>query len=240
MSVMKIPFLIASAIGIHVSYTTSSPPPSSGEKVMPTALEYSVRWVLALRGLELMKISAWAASCVEAANILAMHIDPSHIPEGIYGARAVHLLRSLQPTPITPAFLAGSLAATAGGVIRLYCIWTLGKLWSFQLSVRKEHSLMTSGPYSIVRHPSYTGCLLQYVGVIVMYGSPGSWMWQSGILQVPFTRVIAAISFILFTVCAWVAITRPAVEDKMLQRALGEEWANWAKKVNYRLLPGVY
>ncbi|KAG1733697.1 hypothetical protein EDB19DRAFT_1207587 [Suillus lakei] len=187
-----------------------------------------------------MKISLWVALSAEVVNIIAMHIDPSQIPGGIYGARAVQLLRVLHPTPITPAFVVGSLAITVGGILRLYCILTLGELWNAQLKIRKEHRLVTSGPYSVVHHPSYTAYLLQNVGIIVMYGSPGSWMRQSGILQVPFMKVPAAINFVMFTIGAWIAISRPSVEDKMLQRALGEDWENWAKKVKYRLLPGVY
>ncbi|KAG1800018.1 uncharacterized protein BJ212DRAFT_1468365 [Suillus subaureus] len=143
--------------------------------------------------------------------------------------------------PITPAFLVGSIAVAIGGVLRLYCISTLGKFWSFQLSVRKEHRLVTSGPYSVVRHPSYTGLLLQSAGFAVMHGSQGSWMRQSGILQVPFIKVLTVTSFFVFiTLATWGSISRPAVEDEMLRRALGEEWENWAKEVRYRLIPGVY
>lgn len=240
MSLLKIPLVIASAIGVHVSLTTSYRPPLSEEKVMPTAFEASFKWLVSIRGLELVVISIWAASATEVANIITKHIDPSQMPEGFYGASAIQLVRILRSTPITPAFLAGSLATVVGGVVRLCCMSTLGKLWSFQLSIRKEHRLMTSGPYSIVRHPSYTAFLLQYIGIIVMYGSPGSWMRQSGILQVPFMKAIAAITFVVFTACALLVSTRPAVEDEMMHHAMGEEWESWAKKVNYRLLPGIY
>ncbi|KAG1775669.1 hypothetical protein EV702DRAFT_972861 [Suillus placidus] len=240
MSLLKIPFIIASAIGVHVSLTTSSRQPSSEEKVIPTASESFGKWIFRLGCLELMVISIWAVSAAEVANIIAMHIGPSQISEGIYGASAIQLMRTLRPTPITHAFLASSLAIAMGGAFRLYCMSTLGKLWSFQLSIRKEHRLVTDGPYSIVRHPSYTAFFLQYVGIIVMYGGPGSWMRQSGILQVPFMKVPAAIIFVAYTVCAWIVIVRLAVEDKMMQRAMGEDWENWAKQVKYRLLPGVY
>ncbi|KAG1829270.1 hypothetical protein EV424DRAFT_1535883 [Suillus variegatus] len=113
-----------------------------------------------LWGYDIKKICTWAASSVEVANLLVTHIDPSQIPEGIYGARALQFLGALHPTPISPAFLAGSLAVTIGGVLRLYCMSTLGKYWSWPLSVRREHRLVTSGPYSLFRHPSYTGFLL--------------------------------------------------------------------------------
>ncbi|KAG2117170.1 Isoprenylcysteine carboxyl methyltransferase family-domain-containing protein [Suillus discolor] len=241
MSLLKIPFLVASAIGVRISLTTSSPPPSSEEKLKPNMLEsYFSSAGMMIFSLELLKFSAYTTLSAEAANIIAMHVDPSKVPGGIYGRQAVQLLRSLHSTPITPTFLACNLAIVIGGMLRFYCMSTLGKFWSFQLSVRKEHKLVTSGPYSVVRHPSYTGSLLQSVGIIVMYGSPGSWMWQSGILQVPFMTAVVVIGCLMHTLGIWGSISRPAIEDKIMQRAMGEEWENWAEKVKYRLLPGVY
>lgn len=240
MSLLKIPFLVASAISVQISFTTSSPPPSSEERQKPTAFESIWSPTVMMLCLELFKFSVYAAVSAEAANILAMHISPTQIPGGIYGAQAVQLLRSLHSTPITPTFLACNLAVAIGGALRFYCITTLGKFWSFQLSIRKEHRLVTSGPYSVVRHPSYTGLLLQSIGVIVMYGSPGSWMWRSGILQVPFMTALAVAGCLVYTMSVWLSVTRPAIEDKMLQRTMGEDWENWAKKVRYRLLPGIY
>ncbi|KAG1807147.1 uncharacterized protein BJ212DRAFT_1282480 [Suillus subaureus] len=132
------------------------------------------------------------------------------------------LLRVLYPTSLTPAFFVGSIAIAIGGASRLYCISTLGKLWSFQLSVRKEHRLVTSGPYSVVRHPSYTGLLLQSAGFAIMHGSQGSWMRQSGILQVPFIIVLAMTSFFVFTTFfAWISISRPQFFSAAITRREG-------------------
>ncbi|KAG1835512.1 hypothetical protein EV424DRAFT_1357286 [Suillus variegatus] len=240
MSLLKIPFILVSAIGIHVSFTSPSPPPSSKEKVVPSLFEFIIGWCLKLRGLELMKIGVWAVSSAEVANILAMYIAPSHVTEGINGARPMQLLGVLHPTPITPTFLVASIAIAIGGALRLYCMAMLGKLWSFQLSIRKEHKLVTSGPYSVVRHPSYTGLLLQSAGIAIMYGSQESWIRQSGILPVPFVEVLVTGALLFTAFSVWTSLSRPAVEDQMLQRALGEDWENWAKKVRYRLVPGVY
>ncbi|KAG2035079.1 hypothetical protein BDR03DRAFT_900506, partial [Suillus americanus] len=240
MSLLKIPFLVASAIGMHISLTSPSLPPSPQEKVVPSASESLLILFEGLRVPELIKIITLVASSIEVANILAVHIGPSQIPESVYGASAVQLLRALHPMPITPVFLASSLSVTVGGMLRRYCMLTLGKFWSFPLSVRKEHKIVTSGPYSIVRHPSYTGFLLQCVGTVITHGSQGSWMRQSGILEVPYMKVFAVMVFFLFTTCALSTINRSSVEDKMLQRSLGEDWENWAKKVKYRLFPGVY
>jgi len=153
----------------------------------------------------------------------------------------MQLLRSsLHPTPITPAFLAGSLALAVGGLLRLYCSLTLGKFWSFQLSVRKGHRLVTRGPYSVVRHPSYAAYLIQFVGLIAVSGSQGSWIRESGVLHMRFAKVLAAIYFFLFTLGVFTGIRRVPLEDEMLHNALGEEWESWAKEVKYRLVPGVY
>ncbi|KAG1855325.1 hypothetical protein DFJ58DRAFT_727520 [Suillus subalutaceus] len=219
MSLLKIPFLVASAIGMHISLTSPSLPPSSPEKVVSSASESLISLFLDLRGPELFKIGAWAASSVEVANILAMHIlGPSQIPECIYGASAVQLLHTLHPTPITLVFLAGSLS----------------------VACRKRAQNRNKWAVFYCPPPSYTGFLLQYVGIVITHGSQRSWMRQSGILEVPYMKVLAAIVFFLLTTGALGAINRPSVEDKMMQRALGEDWENWAKKVKYRLLPGVY
>ncbi|KAG2124621.1 hypothetical protein DEU56DRAFT_594128 [Suillus clintonianus] len=243
MSLFKIPFIVGLAIGVYVSFTSSAPPPSPGEFVEPPAFETFMTWPLrrlGRLGIDTKKVFVWAASFAEVASILATHINSSQLPEGTYGARALQLLCSLHPTPITPAFIAGSLAFIIGGVIRRHCVVTLGKHWSWPISVRKDHTLVTNGPYSFVRHPSYTGFILQYIGLVVMYGHRESWLRQSGFLQVPFVKVITATGFYAFTLGTFICIIRPAVEDKMLRSALGKEWEDWAKRVKYRLLPGVY
>jgi protein-S-isoprenylcysteine O-methyltransferase Ste14 len=73
-----------------------------------------------------------------------------------------------------------------------------------------------------------------------MYGSQGSWMRESGILQMPFVEVLAAIYFLLYTAGTSAIFYRIPLEDKMLQHAFGEEWESWVKSVKYLLLPGVY
>ncbi|OAX37002.1 hypothetical protein K503DRAFT_771940 [Rhizopogon vinicolor AM-OR11-026] len=185
-------------------------------------------------------MTVWAASLTEVAGILLTRIDHSQIPGAIYGTQTMRLLSSLNPTPITLTFLFGSLAVAIAGAVRHYCALTLGKFWSFELSVRREHRLVTSGPYSVVRHPSYAAYLLQYAGLVVMYWSQGSWLRESGILQMPFARVLAAMCFFMFTAGVSTGVRRVPMEDRILHGALGEEWENWAKRVKYRLIPGVY
>ncbi len=50
-------------------------------------------------------------------------------------------------------------------------IWTqvaLGKQWSPQLQLRREHQLVTTGPYSRVRHPLYSAMLGYGMGLALV------------------------------------------------------------------------
>ncbi|OJA20995.1 hypothetical protein AZE42_09127 [Rhizopogon vesiculosus] len=77
-----------------------------------TITESFIIWVRGHQVHTLSKISMLAVWSAEVASILVARLDPSYTPEGVYEARAVQLLRTLHPTPITTAFLAGSLAVT--------------------------------------------------------------------------------------------------------------------------------
>ena len=67
-------------------------------------------------------------------------------------------------------FWFGSLL-TAGGL--LFTVWArlhLGKNWSGTVTIKKDHELITSGPYALVRHPIYTGLLLAFLGSALALG----------------------------------------------------------------------
>jgi protein-S-isoprenylcysteine O-methyltransferase Ste14 len=67
-------------------------------------------------------------------------------------------------------FWFGSLL-TAGGL--LFTVWArlhLGKNWSGTVTIKKDHELITSGPYALVRHPIYTGLLVAFLGSALALG----------------------------------------------------------------------
>ena len=72
---------------------------------------------------------------------------------------------------LSPLYLFGVLLLAIGAAMRQVCYDALGRFFTFQLAVFKEHKLVTSGPYSIVRHPSYTALLIARTGLFMCRSS---------------------------------------------------------------------
>lgn len=93
--------------------------------------------------------------------------------------------------------------------------------FSGMVRIQKErsHYVVSSGPYGWVRHPGYASALLTYLATPVFLDS----YW-------------AFIPAILLSV---VLIVRTRLEDATLQEKL-EGYRDYAKRVRYRLLPGIW
>ena len=92
----------------------------------------------------------------------------------------------------------------------------------------------------MVRHPSYTGIPLCFIGAWAMYGAPGSWLQESGVLDLPCVGAVAKTWAALMAMVIVVLMVRIPQEDRMMAQGIGKEWEEWAQRVKYRLIPGVY
>jgi protein-S-isoprenylcysteine O-methyltransferase Ste14 len=88
-----------------------------------------------------------------------------------------------------------------------------------RIQTERGHTVCNTGPYRIVRHPGYAGNVLALPGIVLALSS----LW---------TLIPAAAALI-------VAVTRTALEDRTLQEEL-PGYADYARRVRYRLLPGIY
>ena len=71
------------------------------------------------------------------------------------------------PFPIFPRAgfaITGLIVIITGMLIRFLAIKQLGRFFTVDVTIRKDHELMQSGFYKYVRHPSYTGSLLSFLG----------------------------------------------------------------------------
>lgn len=65
---------------------------------------------------------------------------------------------------------AGAALTCAGVAIAVWARTILGGNWSGLVTVKEGHTLVRSGPYSIVRHPIYSGLLLALLGTALAIG----------------------------------------------------------------------
>ncbi|OAX43340.1 hypothetical protein K503DRAFT_862314 [Rhizopogon vinicolor AM-OR11-026] len=239
MTLLKIPLILSSALGVHVSLTPPNAPPSKTEVVYDTFNE----WVITQHvnyGLLAFKTVYWALSFTEIAVIASRAVDTNRLPSVIQHA-VVPFLRKIEVTPITSPFLFATAVVIAGGFLRRWCFRTLGRFFTFELSVRKGHQLVKTGPYAIVRHPAYTAATLQYAGILFLHGQQASWLRDSGILdRVPGLRFIVLACAVERAITVISLLRRINQEEEIVKSLFGDEWKSWAKVVRYRLIPGIY
>jgi protein-S-isoprenylcysteine O-methyltransferase Ste14 len=66
--------------------------------------------------------------------------------------------------------MVGALAAAAGIAFAIWARHHIGRNWSGQVTIRKDHELIRTGPYARIRHPIYTGLLLALAGTTIATG----------------------------------------------------------------------
>jgi protein-S-isoprenylcysteine O-methyltransferase len=117
-------------------------------------------------------------------------------------------------------YLLGVILFSSGIILRWYSIIHLGRFFTVDVSISPEHTLIDSGPYRVVRHPSYTGALLAFCGFGLCVGN-----WLS--LLVLMLPIAAAF------------LRRIRIEEEALNGALGERYRAYARRTR-RLVPFIY
>ncbi|KAF4581454.1 hypothetical protein EYR40_009740 [Pleurotus pulmonarius] len=140
---------------------------------------------------------------------------------------------------IPNTIIIGTIICLACASFRFWAFTTLGRFFDFQVSIQTDHKLITEGPYTYVRHPSYTGFYLMYIGVVMEAFSPGHWLRDHGIQNV--IGLGACGLWGLQTLILFAGIwKRLDLEDAVLRREFGKDWDDWKRRVPSRLIPGIY
>jgi protein-S-isoprenylcysteine O-methyltransferase Ste14 len=114
----------------------------------------------------------------------------------------------------------GLCLIVAGLVVRWLSIARLWRYFTVDVAISPDHRLLTSGIYGIIRHPSYLGSIVSFLGLGVALSS-----WIALLLiAVPVTG-----SF----------LGRIVIEEKALREAFGEEYLEYCERTK-RLVPFLY
>lgn len=116
--------------------------------------------------------------------------------------------------------IVGVALFVVGLALRWWAIVTLGRFFTVDVTIEKDHEVVERGPFRWVRHPSYTGVLLAFVGFGLTLGN-----WAA-------LLVILVPIFVAFA-------RRIKVEEEALTRALGDRYQQYMKRTR-RLVPGIY
>jgi protein-S-isoprenylcysteine O-methyltransferase Ste14 len=114
--------------------------------------------------------------------------------------------------------LIGLVVLLASTGFTLWARFSLGRMWSATPNMlRAGHQLRTDGPYSVTRHPIYSGLLGMLLGSILLNG--------------------LGASLVLLIVAGAVVITRIPVEERLMETTFPDEYPRYRERVP-RLVPG--
>jgi len=183
---------------------------------------------------------------IEVVVIYARDNPSSHLSKNILSLlifkclSSADALRISSDIRITRSFVVGSALTIIGGLMRLSCYRTLGRLFTYELSILKDHTLVTTGLYGIVRHPSYLAYSIALPGLCLCQMTHGSWLMESGALSTWLGRSVVGSWHLWAWYLGSAIFSRVRKEDEYLRKHFGQQWIEWQKKVPYRLFPGIF
>ena len=176
----------------------------------------------------------------ESAVILAAHRPEAPLADGILAFLVRGPVDKILNVRITPWWLAGCTLMLCGASLRLWCYRALGRLFTYELTVKKDHTLVTSGPYAVVRHPAYTGVLPLSVGALTLHFSPGSWYRECIGWDTVWSKMFTVLWGAEMLGISLMLLLRVNMEDEVLRKEFGQTWDAYARKTPYKLIPFVY
>ena len=110
-----------------------------------------------------------------------------------------------------PLFAVGVALILLGSLLRRYCWRTLGQYFTGDVRARLDQPVIRTGPYRLVRHPSYTAGMMMFIGIGLALGS---WF-----------------SFTLLTIATIATYGyRVVIEERVLLNTIGGPYRSYMKE----------
>jgi protein-S-isoprenylcysteine O-methyltransferase Ste14 len=113
----------------------------------------------------------------------------------------------------------GVVLFAAGGALRIWPVFVLGHRFSGLVAIQPGHTLVTTGVYGVIRHPSYLGLLVSSLGWALAFRS--------------------GVGVLLVALLIPPLIARIDAEERLLRTQFGAEYDAYCRRTS-RLIPGIY
>jgi protein-S-isoprenylcysteine O-methyltransferase Ste14 len=113
----------------------------------------------------------------------------------------------------------GVVLFAAGSALRIWPVFVLGRRFSGLVAIQPGHTLVTSGIYGVIRHPSYLGLLVGSLGWALAFRS--------------------ALGVLLTALFIPPLVARIGAEERLLRMQFGDEYDAYRSRTS-RLIPGIY
>ena len=127
-----------------------------------------------------------------------------------FGSLAEYLLRGGGFSWV--AFGAGIACALASFKLRWSAIAALGKFWSLHVEIRENHQFVETGPFRVVRHPTYFSMILELLAFTLIFSA---W-WMSLVIPLLFVPAL---------------ILRLRLEEPALVEKFGDTYRDYQRRV---------
>jgi protein-S-isoprenylcysteine O-methyltransferase Ste14 len=107
----------------------------------------------------------------------------------------------------------------AGGLLRIWAVFVLGRRFSGLVAIQPGHTLVTTGVYRVIRHPNYLGLLVNSLGWALAFRS--------------------AVGVLLTALMLLTLLARIRSEETLLRTQFGAEYDAYRARTS-RMIPGVY
>ena len=151
-------------------------------------------------------------------------VEPANTRAGHIAAMTVAFVMLFSPqhvwAPLTWRVIPPSAVAAVGGIALTilgtsFAAWArlhLGGNWSAAIALKKDHTLVRSGPYALVRHPIYTGLAVAMLGSAIAFGHIAGF----------FGAIVAFAAF----------LAKARGEESVLLAQFGDAYAQYARAVH--------
>ncbi len=173
---------------------------------------FTVLWVAFLVYWQVMALRAKATQRLEpiASRVLRVLMFGAGLVLISFRLPAAWLNLQLWPQDLFTFWI--GVAITLAGL--LFCVWArvhLGRNWSRSVTIKRDHELIVTGPYALVRHPIYSGLLLGLAGTVLAVA-----------------QLRAVLGLVPIAISLWLKLR---LEEKWMREQFGAEYEAYSRRV---------